>query len=68
MTGFEGNRQMYSPREIFGEGILNLKGQIDSPLPEGQSLFVLLYHYVKRTLNEKTMIFLIESLLDLRWF
>ena len=34
--------------EIFGEAILNLKGQIDSLLPEDQSL--LLYHYVKKAL------------------
>ena len=46
MTGLEGNRQIYLPREIqdrpprvsietLGESILNLKGQIDSLLPEG---------------------------------
>ena len=46
MTGREGNRQIYLPREIqdslpkrligtLGEAILNLKGQIDSLLPEG---------------------------------
>ena len=48
MTGLEGNRQIYLPREIqdsgstkaqrrsieiLGEAILNLKGQIDSLLP-----------------------------------
>ena len=57
MTGFEGNRQIYFPRETFGEALLNLKGQIDNPLPEGPVIICLLYHYVKRTLNEKTMIF-----------
>ena len=51
MTGLEGNKQIYLPREIrdrvsidrgeaevnetLGEAILNLKGQIDSLLPEG---------------------------------
>ena len=45
-------------KDIVGEGILNLKGQ----LPEGP---VLLYHYVKRTLKEKKI--LIGSLLDLPW-
>ena len=44
--------------EIFGEAILNLKGQIDSLLPERSSLFVLFYQ----------MIISIESLLDLPWF
>ena len=44
--------------EIFGEAILNLKGQIDSLLPERSSLFVLLYQ----------MIISVESLLDLPWF
>ena len=34
MTVLEGNRQIYLPREIQ-EAILNLKGQIDSLLPEG---------------------------------
>ena len=31
MTGFKGKRQIYYLRETFGEAILNLKGQIDSP-------------------------------------
>ena len=57
MTGCEGNRQIYFPREIFGEAILNPKGQIDSPLPEGPVIICFTIHYVKRTLNEKTMNF-----------
>ena len=47
---------------------MNLKGQIDSQLPEGPVIICLLYHYVKRTLKEKTMIILIGSLLDLPLF
>ena len=56
MTGLEGNRQIYLPREIqprsigtLGEAILNLKGQIDSLLPEGPVIisFIIPLHYSK---------------------
>ena len=55
--------------ETLGEAVLNLKGQIDSLLPEGPAIicFIIpLYMYVKRT--RKKNIILIGSLLDLAWF
>ena len=45
----------------LAEAILNLKGQIDSLLPEGPVIIFLLYHYV----TQKKMINLIGSLLVL---
>ena len=50
MTGLEGNRQIYLSREIQdGEAILNLKGQIDSLLPEGPVIicFIIPLYYSK---------------------
>ena len=53
--------------EIFGEAILNLKGQIDtcSLLPEGP---VIIYFIVPLCYSKKKNIFLIGNLLDLPWF
>ena len=50
MTGLEGNRQIYLPRKIQDRlpKILNLKGQIDSLLPEGPVIicFIILSYFI----------------------
>ena len=81
MTDLEGNRQIYLPREIqdclpksfarsieiFGEVILNLKGQIDSLLPEGPSHYLFYYTIMLQGHLKKKNNILIGSLLDLPW-
>ena len=71
MTGPEVNRQTYLLREIqdrlgstLGEAILNLKGQIDSLLPEGP---VIICFIIPLCSLKKKMIILIGSLVALPW-
>ena len=48
MTGLEGNKADLFPGEISGEAILNLKGQIDSPLPKGPVIILFYYTIMLR--------------------
>ena len=53
--------------EIFEEAILNLKGQIDSLLPEGPVIICFIIPLYSEGTQGKKIIILIESLLDLPW-